>query len=286
MSLDNYLSSLRGSGESEPGTFTLSEERARLLLSEKALADVWQSWLCLCQGFHRLGASSISVDVSSSKVSMKVGFPQKTDRETLLSDERMMLGWLTVGWFGSPYWVAEESRLEVQLKGGTWRRYRWASSLARLLQSALAYSTVEVSVNGSSVRRANLPVGVSLSLFPARTAAEGGLHFLDFGQVAQAVSERRTFPLDGDLPEGSDLNPRALAALASKERASWSEITWVNDGVVIAQERNTLERPGIAAVASANALGLETDLSGFKVIHDEATMAFLRQLKRDVLWML
>ncbi len=284
MSIDLYLASMRGAGESEEGVFTLSEERARQLLAEKALADVWQSWLCLCQGMHRLGARSVAAEISKSKVSIQAGFPVAMDQATLLSDERMLLGWLTVGWFGTPYWVAETSRLEVQLEGSTWRRYRWASSLGRLLQAALAYSTLEVSVNGVAVRRERLPVGVNLSLFPA--PAEQGFTFLDHGLDAKGIYERRVFPLQDNGSGSDEVSQRTLAALASKEKASWSDITWVNDGVVIAQERNTLERPGIAAVASVNALGLETDLSGFKVVHDEPTMRFLRQLKRDVLWML
>ena len=77
-----------------------------------------------------------------------------------------------------------------------------------------------------------------------------------------------------------------FAAVAFRSRASWSQVQWVSDGVVICEERNTLERPRLSVIAQVEALGLSTDLTGFKLVHDEAYHRFVNHLKKDVLWML
>lgn len=88
------------------------------------------------------------------------------------------------------------------------------------------------------------------------------------------------------LNEDDTGEPQGLSALAFRTRTSWSQATWVSQGVVIKQERNTLERPGLWLVASVDSLALDTDLSGFKVVHNEAYFRFVNRLKKEVLWMM
>lgn len=76
------------------------------------------------------------------------------------------------------------------------------------------------------------------------------------------------------------LSCHAMLTLTTK---SHSELHWVRHGVVIATERNVLERNGLVAVVSAQDLGL--DVSGFEVVHDERYRRVLALLKQGCLWM-
>lgn len=72
-------------------------------------------------------------------------------------------------------------------------------------------------------------------------------------------------------------------AVLGKTNKSWSEVTFVVNGVTLPPERNLLDRPGIVAYVSA--AGLKTDLSGLQLVHDEAFRARLEMLKPEVRWL-
>ena len=59
--------------------------------------------------------------------------------------------------------------------------------------------------------------------------------------------------------------------------SSWSEATFILDGVCLEPERNLLDRPGYAAYISAR--GLRTDLTGLHIVHDELYFERLKHVK-------
>lgn len=71
--------------------------------------------------------------------------------------------------------------------------------------------------------------------------------------------------------------------MLGKTNKSWSDVTFVCNGVTLAPERNLLDRPGIGAYVSA--AGPKTDLSGLQLVHDEAFRARLAMLKPEVRWL-
>lgn len=282
-SLEDYLETLRDGELSDPGEFTIAAERAKALLAGRALSDVWAAWLCLAQGFLAAGTSFLEVAVTRSAVVWRTSL--RNPLVDLLRQERFLLGWLNLGWFGSPHWTAADGTLSVEWRGNAWHRYRLAANMEGHLQRALPYAPVPVRVGKSSVLKRHLPTGCPLCLYPLVEGRPGGFDFEDDGAETRGFFERRHFSLEGLGPAWSGPTGHRLGAFASKSKVSWSQVTWVNHGVVISQERNTLERPGVSVVACVEALGLETDLSGFSVVNDQAYFRFVTRLKKDVLWM-
>jgi hypothetical protein len=280
VSLESYLESLREGEFSDPGEFTIAAERARALLAGRALADPWAAWLCLAQGLIALGTDGLEIDITRRAVIWRTSL--RLPLEELLRHERFLLGWLNLGWFGSPHWSATEGTLCVEWRGHAWHRYRLAASMRSQLQRGLVYCPVPVKLGAINIVQTHLPVGCPLCLYPLPEGRAGGLRLADAAGGTPGFFERRRFLLL-DQPE---TDPRLLAAFASKTRASWSEVTWVHHGTVIAHERNFMDRPGVSVVASVEALELETDLSGFSVITNQAYFRFRDQLKQNVLWML
>jgi hypothetical protein len=284
-SLEDYLESLREGEASDGGEFTIAAERAKALLAGRALGDVWAAWLCLAQGFLAQGTGLLEVAVTRRAVIWRTDL--NLPLVELLRHERFLLGWLNLGWFGSPHWTAADGTLTVEWRGNAWHRYRLASTMESQLRRALMYSPVPVTVGGSSVVKTHLPVGCPLCLYPLSEGLPGGFDFEDDGADTRGFFERRRFSLDALGEAWREPPGSKLGAFASKSKASWSQVTWVHFGVVIANERGTLDRPNVAVVASVEALGLETDLSGFSVVTNEAYFRFIREvLRRDVMWML
>lgn len=280
MSLEDYLESLREGEVSDPGEFTMAAERAKALLAGQALADVWAAWLCLAQGLIGMGTTLLEVHITRQAVIWRTDL--HLPLVNLLRDERFLLGWLNLGWFGRPHWAASGGTLTVEWRGSAWHRYRLAATMQSRLQRALMYSLIPVTVGPSNVVRSHLPVGGPLCLYYLPAGRPGGFRLDDAGVETRGFFERRHFSLLGEpAPSGE-----RLAAFASKTNAGWSEITWVHRGVVISTERDVIDRPGLAVVASVEGLGLDTDLSGFSVVTDQAYYRFLDQVKQNVLWML
>lgn len=281
MSLERFLTSLEmeGGKESE-GEFTLAAERARRLLAERVLDDQWNAWSCLIQGFHRLGALSLSLSLNRSEVALQACFDQPPSLGALLRDDRLLLGWLNLDWFGSPQWDESGSRIVVRLSGSVLKRYRLLSALGKHLTKALALAPIPVTLDGKPLKRGQLPNSSHYTLYRCRPTIQALKLQSNLGSLS---------PDRFKIYEWEEESPgpiREWAAVAYRSRNSWSHAVWVSEGVVIKEERNTLERPGLAVVASVESLGLNTDLSGFGVVHDEAYFRFVNRLKKQVLWML
>ena len=286
MALEDYLQTLRGGEFSDPGEFTMAADRARELLQTRVLTDQWSAWICLAQGFVALGARSLEVTISRQAVAMAAELPHPTPLVDLIRQDRFLLGWLNLGFFGSPHWSAAEGVLMVEWRGNAWARYRSAASMEGLLERDLAYAPIPVTVGGKALARRALPARQRLTLYPLPDDLPGGLRFEDSSGGQLGPFERREFWLDGLGPRRPSAQPMRLAAFAGKTSVSWSQVNWVQHGAVISRERNTLERPGVEVVACVDSLGLETDLTGFSVVTNQAYLDFIKQLKTDVLWML
>jgi hypothetical protein len=286
MALDEFLENLREGEMDGSGHFTVAAERARALMAGKALADPSLAWLCLAQGLISAGAVALEIAVSRRAATWIVEGRQRMELVDLLRHERFLLGWLNLGWFGSPHWSAAEGLLMVEWKGNPLVRHRHASSLEGQLAKALIYSPVPVKIGRSQVVKNHLPVGCPLSLYPLPKGRPGGLRFADDGQDVPGFFERRRFSLDAMGQAFQHPPGPGLAAFVGKSKAGHSHITWVHQGAIVSQERGGLDRPGIALVACVESLGLETDLSGFSVVSNDACLKFKDLIRRDVLWML
>lgn len=281
VSLDDFLEGLREGEVCDPGQFTIAPERAKALLAGKSLADVWSAWTCIAQGLVAQGAGAMEITITRRAVIWRADL--RRNLIDLLRDERFLLGWLNLGWFGSPHWTSTDGTLSVEWRGNAWNRYRLSATMQSQLQQTLKYCPIPVKVGEARPVQTHLPAGCPLCLYPLPPGQPGGFEFVDADMARQGGSERRRFLLPG---QSQDKETGRLAAFASKSRVSWSQVTWVHLGAVISEERNTLERPGVSVVASVEALELQTDLSGFSVVTNEAYFRFINQLKRDVLWML
>lgn len=273
--LESYLASLGAKKTESTGVFTLAADRARELLKEKALHDPWQAWLCIFQGFQRLGARALKVQVDRSQVSILIGdgwTSLKTLRE-LTADERFLLGWLNLDWFGEATWEPQSKRFGLKWGGVVWKRYRAASVLRSLLKSTLCYSPLDIQLENRPLTLGAFPSAKNHTLF-----LSGQSRGLGIESPFECKDQAKTVLLE----DGS----QQLAALAYRSTKSWSQARWIHDGVLIKEERNTLERPGLFVVACVEALGLNTDLSGFNIIHDDKYLQFANRLKKEVLWML
>ncbi len=285
--IEDYLKSLgEGAIESERGEFTISPERAKALLAGKALSDVWQAWLCLAQGFILSGAETLEVSSSRQGATWKIGYNEPKELGDLLRQDRFLLGWLNLGWFGTPFWNEGESLLTVPWQGHAWKRYRFCSEFPKVMESALRLAPIPVRVDSRSVVTEYLPTTDPMCLYPLPQGRTGGMRFEDAYTGTASFYERRRFSLPETEPLETESSGPLLAAYAQRTKNSWSEVIWVSHGTVIATERNTLERPRVRVVASVQAVGLETDLSGLKVVNDEDYYRFVKAIKRDVLWML
>ena len=287
MALEEYLQSLVQDGEAgERGEFTLAPERAKALLAGKALPDVWAAWTCLAQGFISLGASSLELSSSRRSTIWKVGFQDPKPLVELLRDDRFLLGWLNLGWFGTPRWHAGDSLLEVPWHGNVWKRYRMGAAFPEVLDKALKYAPIAVKLGIHSVPDRFVPSWVTVCLYPTPPGRPGGIVLSDGRAEVKGFQERRRFALPGFSSSDLGFDGPSMAAYAYRSKNSWSEVTWVSQGVVIQTERNTLDRPRINVVASVQAAGLQTDISGLAVVNNQEYFDFRALLKSSVVWML
>ncbi|MCA9775535.1 MAG: hypothetical protein KC800_02415 [Candidatus Eremiobacteraeota bacterium] len=281
MNLESFLNSLGAENKEGSGVFTLAADRARKLLSEKALHDPWQSWLCLFQGFHRLEAQHLSVQVDKNQVSILVKSEPSASKplQEMLRDERFLLGWLNLDWFGEPAWDPEANTFVLKWSGAVWKRYRTAAALRSQLRSALCYSPLEFSLEGSPLPLRDTPT------FDQTIFLAGNKTHLGIDKTPRTGGHQKVVSLH---PEEAPLAEPSgeLAAVAYRSGTSWSHARWVHHGVIIKEERNTLERPGLLVIAAVEGLGLNTDLAGFELVHDEKYYQFITRLKKEVLWML
>lgn len=99
-------------------------------------------------------------------------------------------------------------------------------------------------------------------------------------------------PLESDGSEGAArlaglrfAGQPALAGFAALARGedSWSRLGFVHDGILLGEERNLLDRPGVIGVVST--LGLTIDLSEFGVVHNQAFQRTMELLREQVRWL-
>ena len=271
--LEDFLKSLGSSDSQGEGSFTLAADRARKLLSERALTDPWQAWLSLLQGFHQAKPQSLSFRVDRQMVEMQAE-GVTAELSELARYDRFLLGWLNLEWFGCAVWDPRLSLFQLKWSGSVWRRYRDSANFRSMLRSVLAFSPIPIQLNDSLVNHRALPVARKYQLYHSGSTSQ--LSF-DADTERMAQDEFRIT----QLSQGDH-----LAAVAFTSGKSWSQARWVHHGVLIKEERNTLERPGLSLIASVEALGLHTDLSGFQVVHDQNYLDFTNRLKKEVLWML
>jgi hypothetical protein len=275
--MDQFLTTLRGDAETDEGEFTLAAERAKELLKDKALTDVWQAWLCLVQGFQALGTQRLDISFNRQQVTFQAKLVEPLKLSQVMANDRMLLGWLNSDWFGKPDWNQSDSTLRVILSGSVWTRYNHTRVLKNLLVKSLAYCDLQVTLNGSSLTKLWMDPKRKYTLYGNHECKSALTLPFDFSKLDEKKKK---------LLDCSEEPPSKFAAIAFKTNRSWSQATWVSQGVVIKEERNTLERPGLAVVGSVESIGLKTDLSGFEIVHDESYMLFVNRLKKDALWML
>lgn len=283
--MEEFLQSLQGEDPGEEGEFTIAADRAEKLLAERMLTDVWLGWLCLLQGFIRHGTRSLVVEVATGEVRFQTSLPAPLTVRQLLSDERLLLGWLNLQWFGTPSWDAQDACFTLSLSGSSWRRYKLSRTLKSYLDKHARYLGVGLRVNGRIVAQGILPKAPKYCFYHPQSQDHCGLRFVGALSIEPGTRARFFRLGPGTVPQQWPPDDE-FAAVAYRTDSSWSQVYWVQNGVVIQEERNTLERPGLAVLASVESLGLSTDLAGFEVVADQSYFRFVKQLKKDVLWML
>ena len=281
MSVEKYIQSLGSGQEADSGEFTLSPQRAKDLLSEAALADHWDAWLCVLQGFYAFGSTRVNIELQRASICFQVELPQRFELPELAKQPRFLLGWLNLSHFGQVHWSGEKSELTVEFSGSIFKRYFMAKSLRRIFLSKLRFAHCPTRLDNRLVSQQGfVPTAHSYTVF---SRADCQAWSLPCSSVLNLSDDRlRRVWMS---PEQQD-SKALVASLACKTSSSWSEVQWVSRGVIVCEERNTLERPGLHVVASVEALGLKTDLSGFSIVHDHNYLDFINRLKREVLWML
>jgi hypothetical protein len=161
----------------------------------------------------------------------------------------------------------------------------YGKSLTRLLGGGDFYSAGEFFVSqGCISRRAEAFVYCTDSdpgdlWLPEKSLAKSARYRCPSGTDESVQASPAT---TGLAIEGRGSVYRGWAVLG-KTNKSWSEVTFVVNGVTLPPERNLLDRPGIVAYVSA--AGLKTDLSGLQLVHDEAFRERLEMLKPEVRWL-
>lgn len=187
-------------------------------------------------------------------------------------------------------------RLQVHQPGRWWTR-SWLGSAHRLLSQRLAWMPLPVRWNDTYLNRLllgpRLLESLAFSGAGKLSSRAEALVYCSAGEPGDlwlpATSLARHF-----LPRGLEKAEagswllhgqpvlRGWAALGSHGK-SWSETTFVVDGVSLASESNLLDRPGVVAFISAQ--GLQRDLSGLEVIHNQAFRERLLALRPEVRWL-
>ena len=280
MSVEAYIRSLGSGTTADSGEFTLCSGRARELLTEAALSDFWDAWSCILQGFYSFGAKFVDISVKKTTAQFHVGLPFQTELKGLVEQSRFVLGWLNLSHFGEVQWSKEKSQLTVVFSGSIFKRYFMSKSLRSLFSQKAAFAQCPTRLEGRLLNQGLFPRAESYTVFPNPVESPWALHcpaalLLPSGMV------KNVWLGSGELSEAL-----SVAALAYKVNSSASEISWVSCGVIVAKEKNILERPGLRVLASIEDLKLKTDISGFSVVRDLPYLEFISRLKREVLWML
>lgn len=312
--LEEFLAEQAGYPSAGAGAFTLDPARQRDMLVRLGLSDTDLGFLKLAQG--ACGAGSPWLRFDTDGVELKVAFqPLREPRQPLWEGDDLAVGLLGLSQEYSLEWNWAWGDLEVQgqvrdnhfqesrrqstrtesslslrikkLKPRWWQR-SWTARAQKLLARRLRCSPLEVTWNGvplngplylSNQAEAWIlsppgePAGLWLCLdsrAPYRRVRCGQL----LGDEALSTAESRE--------TSSQMGYCGWAALGA-HRSSWSETTFVLRGVALERESNLLDRPGIAAVVSAE--GLTPGLGGLQLVHDQAFRDRLQSLREEVRWL-
>ncbi|MGE0493679.1 MAG: hypothetical protein AB7S38_31005 [Vulcanimicrobiota bacterium] len=291
----------------DEGVFTLNQERATELLSRLKLADPHAYLLKMVQAAVRGEASWIRITQEAQGLRLEHDGPgnEAADRHFQVAVGAFTsLTQQTPSQLASPAARAWFFQRPTRLFGLVGRRPE-----LELLKTRCAYCPIPVWLDGKLVNR---------PLFGQRLAYEKKGTRVDFAKPSRATpitfvtspacgpsllpapadypNERRLHYTslvseeESDQPAaewaGLSMNGRPMVAchaMLQRVWESWSDLTWVLDGVALTSERNVLDRPGLQAVVSA--AELEVDLSEFGVVHNDAFYRLTNQLRQRVLWM-
>lgn len=171
------------------------------------------------------------------------------------------------------------ARLEFRLQ--RWLRFQLLGGLR-----ALSLDLLDLL---SRSRRSMVPEAAAVYdrcpyLGPALTLNGRRVNSFSLGRGRLQV-ERRVSARNPDSPSSfraPDDSARPLEAIIGWTAMSGpaSVVTWLREGVTVMQEELELGRPGVRALLSSD--GLQTDLSGFRLVHDGAYRERLSWLRQQV----
>lgn len=308
--MDDFLEELRGEGRPDSeGRFSVDHVRAGELLQRYRLPSASMWVLKAVQAAVALGASRVDVTAEGDRVEVRYAARGRSDRglrhQALAVEAASGRGAVEVG--VDSICVETPARSPLQRLGGPPQELR-------LVREACLYAAIPVVVQGKPVNRPyfGLAAGtlrspgiLDVGLLPGSahvaelylTSPDGGADLLPGPAQGCVVRELRLHVAGLSDEEHLDLGPPgvlpgvlmggrpavACHALLARTRRSWSDATFVLDGVILSSERNLMDRPGLQAVISAR--GLRTDLTEFALVHDDAFHRALEYLRRLALWM-
>lgn len=298
------------------GTFTVDPARQRELLGRLGLAESELGFVKLAQGACQSGTAQLNLVADGN--SLRVSFhPTRVPRQPLWEGQALALSLLSLSqdyeldwnWTFDGQRVSGQARrhlfseapavaapreaanhLEVRISKSktSWWHRSWTGSVQKLLARRLMCTPMTVTWNDQLLTQP-LRLSARAEAFVYSLPHEKGGLWLPIhsnaslrrircgdaeGEEAQALAE--------PLEVANQLGYRGWAALGATG-TSWSETTFVLDGVALEKESNLLDRPGIVAVVSAT--GLNADLGGLHLIHDQAFRDRLQSLRAEVRWL-
>ncbi len=306
--LEHHLNEIRSQGQTaDQGAFTLNQQRASELLERYQLPDPSFYLLKFVQGAVLGGASFIRVALESDGLTF---FHDGQESGAALSH-------LEIGLAAFQSWTAQAPRPQsrVGCRGFLFprqtRRFFFRRRLPEiaLLKERGRYCSIPIWLENQLLNRPFFGLaskiekkGIKADLSsPPRLGPVTWLTCPNWTASSllapPSYSQERRIHLESLVEwKESSLDPApssafsvegepmvACHALLRRVSGSWSELTWVRDGVVLTTERNVLDRPGLEAVVSAGELQL--DLSDFGLVHDEPFYELTKRLRQEVLWM-
>ncbi|MBT9582040.1 hypothetical protein IV102_01750 [bacterium] len=298
------------------GTFTVDPARQRELLGRLGLAQSELGFVKLAQGACQSGAAQLDLVAESN--SLTVSFhPTRAPRQPLWEGEALALSLLSLSqeyeldwsWTFDGCRVTGQARdhhfteaqsvaalgqaanhLEVRISKSrkSWWHRSWTAAVHKLLARRLMGTPMTATWNGQPLTQP-LRLSARAEAFVYSPPQESGGLWLPI-QSSASLRRTRCGGAEGEaaqsladpLEVGNQPGYRGWAALGATG-ASWSETIFVLDGVALEKESNLLDRPGIVAVVSAT--GLNADLGGLHLIHDQAFRDRLQSLRGEVRWL-
>lgn len=171
-------------------------------------------------------------------------------------------------------------RVQVSKSQKWWAR-PWTQHARRLLRDRLAWMPMATWWNEQSLNRSLTNPEKSPPKAEALVYAdpqEAGDLWLP-GQSQAKISQQR------GLEHAARVGPATLRGwgLLRSNGKSWSETTFVVHGVSLESEPNLLDRPGITAYLTGT--GLNTDLSGLQLVHDQLFRERIHFFRPEVRWL-